>query len=131
LGIREPYKKEVQLSSHFLSQNLGEGKGREWDEVIRHELAHAVDVELRGKSGHDKHWKAVANAMLSTGVRTFSKEQLSDETQSKYTLVCNSCGKETKKHKRPSRLHACGTCCKVHNGGKFTTDFVMRVRQNY
>lgn len=125
------FNKQVQLSKYLLEQNLGEGKGAEWEETIRHELAHAVDFELRQKSNHDKHWKAVAHAMLSTGERTFTKEQLADNKQSKYTLVCDVCGKETPKHRETKRSYACGKCCKEHNGGKFSVDFVMRLVQNY
>jgi len=131
LGIREVYGKEVQLSMYLLEQNLGEGKGSEWEETIRHELAHAIDFELRKKSNHDKHWKAVARAILSTGARTFTSNQLGDEKQSKYTLICDGCGKESKKHKRPTKKYACGRCCKVHNGGRYSVDFVLRLVQNY
>jgi len=130
-GIQEAYAKEVQLSMHFLQQNLGEGKAFEWEEVIRHELAHAVDFELRKKSNHDRHWVAVANAMLSTGERTFTDNQIGDEKPSKYTLVCGSCGKESKKHRRPTRESACGKCCREHNGGRFSKEFVLDVIQNY
>jgi predicted SprT family Zn-dependent metalloprotease len=131
LGIKEPYDKQVQLSKYLLEQNLGEGKGAEWEETIRHELAHAVDFELRGKSNHDNHWKAVAKAMLSTGARTFTSAQLADNKQSKYTLVCDSCGTKKKSHRKKTKLVACGKCCREHNNGRFSHDFVLRQVQNY
>lgn len=93
--------KRVALSMHFLSQsvNLGEGKGTEWEEVIRHELAHAVDIEMRGVSDHSTIWKAVAKEMLSNGERTFTEDNLKDEKPSKYTLKCVEEGCD---YKRPS-----------------------------
>ena len=132
----EIYNKRVCLSMHFLSQaqNLVETKGAEWEEVIRHELAHAVDVEMRGKSNHDRTWKAVAHQMLSNGRRTFSSDELEDNKTSKYTLICDTCEKEQKSHKRPSRGRgeaACGKCCKEHNNGRFDPRFVLRRVQNY
>jgi len=132
-GDKEYYNKRVRLSMHFLSQenNLGEGKGAEWEEVIRHELAHAIDVELRGRTSHDRNWKAVANAMLSSGRRTFSRENLEDKKLSKYTLVCDTCGKRTPSHKKKRIKSACGTCCKKHNGGRYSEEFLLRQVQNY
>lgn len=113
---KEIHTKRVQLSMHYLTQNLTEGKGAEWEEVIRHELAHAVDVEMRGKSNHDRVWKAVAHQMLSNGRRTFSSEELEDKKLSKYTLSCpdEKCDYTRASHKRrsaTSRSHPCCNTC--------------------
>jgi len=113
--------KQVELSMHLINQNLEEGKGSEWEEVIRHELAHAVDFEIRGKSNHDRTWKAIANAMLSSGTRTFSWDDLKDEKLSKYTLKCieDECDYSRKSHKKRKvnarSYPACTTC---YNAGK-------------
>lgn len=113
--------KKVLLSMHYMKQNLEEGKAAEWEEVIRHELAHAMDVEIRGKSNHDNHWKAVAREMLSSGRVTFSKDELKDEKLSKYTLKCveDDCDytrKSHKKRKENARSFPCCTTC--YNAGK-------------
>jgi len=131
LGDIELYGKKIELSMHFLKQNLEEGKGTEWEEVIRHELAHAVDTEMRGTSDHSRTWKAVAHAMLSNGRRTFSSNELKDEKLSKYTLVCGSCGTKKASHKKKKRISACGKCCREHNGGKYTEKFALKQVQNY
>jgi predicted SprT family Zn-dependent metalloprotease len=115
--------KRVQLSMHFLSQaeNLVATKGAEWEEVIRHELAHAVDVEMRNKSNHDRQWVAIANAMLSSGRITFSREDLEDNKESKYTLKCieEECDYSRPSHKKRKanarRVPCCTTC---YNAGK-------------
>lgn len=127
-GEKRYYGKKVELSLHYLGQeqNLAEGKGLEWEEVIRHELAHAIDFEMRKKSNHDKHWKAVANAMLSNGRRTFTKKELRDDKSSKYTLICPNCGYSCKKHKNTGHTYACGLCIKSE-GVRHT----MTMRQNY
>ena len=131
---REITNKRVQLSMHFLSQaeNLSEGKGKEWEEVIRHELAHAVDVEMRGVSDHSRTWKAVANAMLSTGRITFSSDELEDNKLSKYTLKCTDedCDytrSSHKKRKENSRSYPC--CNDCYNSGKGYVRLIQK--QNY
>jgi len=120
-GDKEFYNKKVELSMHFLTQNLEEGKGAEWEEVIRHELAHAVDNEMRGKSSHDRTWKAVAREMLSSGRVTFSQDELKDEKLSKYTLKCveDKCDYTRPSHKirkANARSYPCCTTC--YNAGK-------------
>lgn len=121
LGDKELYAKRIELSMHFLTQNLEEGKATEWEEVIRHELAHAIDFELRKKSNHDRHWKAVANTMLSSGRVTFTSDELKDQKMSKYTLKCVEEGCDYKrpshkKRKENARSHPCCTTC--YNEGK-------------
>ena len=122
--------KRVMLSMHFLNQaeNLVETKGAEWEEVIRHELAHAVDVEMRGKSNHDRTWKAVAHQMLSNGSRTFSSDELEDNKLSKYTLICeNGCGKKRPSHRKKKGKSSCSDC----SGGRFNENFLLTQVQNY
>ena len=43
-------KKIIYISTHLLNQNLN--RSLDWEDTVRHELAHAVDVELRGTSDH-------------------------------------------------------------------------------
>ena len=123
LGV-EYRTKQIELSMHFADQNLEEGK--EWEEVIRHELAHAVDIEIRGKSNHDKHWKAVAREMLSTGARTFTDEQLKDEKESKYTFYCleDGCDHTSPSHKRVNPKARSYRICPTHRTK-------LEQRQNY
>jgi len=131
ISTTEIHSKKVELSMHLLSQNLEEGKASEWEETIRHELAHAVDVEMRNKSNHDNTWKAVARAMLSTGARTFTSDDLKDEKQSKYTLVCPKCKKEKKSHKKKKKASACGACCRAYNNGRYSTEYILVQIKNY
>jgi len=131
LGNREPQTKRVKISMYLLTQNLEEGKASEWEETIRHELAHAVDVEFRNKSNHDRIWTAIAKEMLSSGRVTFTSDDLKDDKESKYTLICDGCGVEKKSHKKKKRLSACGKCCREHNGGRYSLDYVLRQVQNY
>jgi predicted SprT family Zn-dependent metalloprotease len=113
--------KTVELSNHLLRQNLEEGKASEWEETIRHELAHAVDIELRGKSNHDRTWKAVANAMLSTGRVTFSSDDLKDVKLSRYTLKCveDDCNFTSPSHKKRKENAKTYPCCQTcYDNGK-------------
>jgi len=119
LGGIDYYGKRVELSMHLLTQNLDQAN--QWEETIRHELAHAVDMEMRGTSNHDRVWQAVAGEMLSTGERTFSSDDLKDEKLSRYTLKCieDDCDFTRPSHKaRPlnARSHPC--CNDCYNKGK-------------
>ncbi len=124
--VEEVKEKYIELSMHYIDQNLEEPK--EWEEVIRHELAHAIDFEIREKSNHDRHWRVIANKILSTGERTFTNDQLKDEKQSKYTLICeNGCGKKIPSHRKKKRQSSCGDC----SGGRFNPDYILTQVQNY
>ena len=120
--------KTIYLSEYLLRQNLH--KSMEFENTIRHELAHALDFEMRGKSDHSRVWKAVAREVLCTAERCYTSNEIGD-SKSKYTLVCDSCGYKKPSHKIKKRLTACGNCCRAYNGGRFSHDFVLRQVQNY
>ena len=99
--------------------------------TILHEIAHAMDTEIRGHSNHDWHWVKVAKSIGCDGERCYRGEDV-EQPQSKYTLSCGTCGKEAPKHRKPKRSGvACGKCCKTHNNGKYSDKYKMELIQNY
>lgn len=121
--------KTIYISKWLLEQNLD--KGLEFENTLRHELAHAIDFEMRGKSDHSKVWKAVARKVLCTAERCYTSDQISVTKTTKYTLICDTCGTEKPSHKRKKRKSACGSCCREHNNGKYSEKYVLRQVQNY
>lgn len=119
-------KKTISVSTHLLMQNLD--KPEEWEEVVRHELAHAIDFEIRGTSDHSKVWKNVAKQVLSTAERCYDTNLIIDNKM-KYTVICDACGHERQAHRRTDKL-ACGKCCKKHNDGKWDERFLLRYVEN-
>ena len=105
LGVCRIQDKRITLSSH-LSRSL---PAAEVEDTIRHEIAHAVDAERRGRSNHDRTWKAVARACGATPERCFSGD-LPDDPAAPYAAVCPSCDASRDLYRQPVRAHLCPTC---------------------
>lgn len=59
------------------------------EDVARHEVAHAIDFETRGRSGHDRTWKAWAVLCGADPTRTYEGE-LADDPASRYVGRCTA-----------------------------------------
>jgi predicted SprT family Zn-dependent metalloprotease len=129
LGLCSSRRKTIYLSSWLAKQNLN--KSSQLENTLRHELAHAIDFEIRGKSDHSYIWKNIAVSVLCSGDRCYSGEVITIKEETKYTLICVNCGGNFKKHKRPKRTSACAKCCNQHNGGRYSADYILEVKQNY
>jgi predicted SprT family Zn-dependent metalloprotease len=81
--------RKICLSRHYVDQN---------DEAtvtntILHEIAHALDVEERGDSQHDKHWRKWCRVVGCTEERTNSQAKVS------YLYNDKCCGHTHGKHR--------------------------------
>jgi ribosomal protein S27E len=45
-----------------------------------------------------------------------------------FTYVCPNCGKETPAFKKWRREKACGDCCNKYNFGRFTREYLLRLK---
>ena len=79
--------KRVSLSGP-LSARLG---WRVMEDVARHEIAHALDYETRGRSGHDAAWKAWARRCGADPTATYDGP-IGDDGTSRYVATCPACG---------------------------------------
>lgn len=81
---------EVQLSQYIVHLSASEIL-----DTIRHEIAHALDRERRGTSGHDAVWRAVAREVGARPDR-LADERASEEfaaaTPAPWRIVCDRCG---------------------------------------
>lgn len=128
-GLCSFRNKTIYLSKYLLKQNLD--KSAEFENTLRHELAHAIDFEMRGKSDHSNIWKAIARQVLCTAERCYSSQVIQTKVATKYTLICDTCGTERASHRKKKRLSACGHCCREHNGGRYSEKYILRQVQNY
>jgi predicted SprT family Zn-dependent metalloprotease len=96
--------------------------------TLLHEIAHALDVEQRGFSNHDKNWKKIARSIGHSGNRCYSDDVI--RPKSKYTLTCPNCKVQSNKHRYHTDV-ACGKCCRKYNNGKWTADYILEVKKNY
>ncbi|UXQ88764.1 hypothetical protein [Tenacibaculum phage Larrie] len=126
--------KEIQLSSFYINSLVFDLDT--WKDIILHEIAHAIDFKVRGRSNHDKFWKRIAVSVGAKPKSTTDVVYRQDLKQTeKYTIICDNCG-----NSRPSKRHspavvrgsrACNICCDKHNNGKFSKDYLLKQIKNY
>ena len=75
----------IKLSKKFVVLNSEE----ETKETLLHEIAHAIDVNIRGGTNHDYIWKIIAKHIGSTGDTCFNNEVIRPKL--KYSTICNTC----------------------------------------
>ena len=121
--------KSIELSQWLIVNS--DASYDKWVDTMLHEIAHAIDSEINTdcKSSHGYKWVRIAKMIGCNGERCGRAKV--DAKASKYTLKCNSCGKETASHKRKKRQSACGDCCRKYSGGKYDSKYVLEQIQNY
>ena len=109
LGACHGSKKRITLSSHLAPQLPAE----DVEDTIRHEIAHAIDWERRGRSAHDATWRALARACGARPERTFNGDLPDGAESALYRAVCPSCGIEAGRHRQPVRALRCRACARA------------------
>lgn len=127
LGMCNAKLKYISLSEHFVKIN---NTNKEiWNDTIKHEVAHAIDFEIRNYSDHSDTWKNIAKQVGC------EPENYSDNTlilpDGKYTLKCKTCGLEQTAHRRKKNKVACAKCCIKHNNGKFSSKYILDIIVNF
>ena len=109
--------------SRFYAGRMG---WSEMEDVVRHEVAHAIDFETRGRSDHGPTWQAIACKVGADPTRLYEGEFVPDRS-SKYVGICPSCEIEHPFYRRVIRIHACPACCRAHNRGRFAPRYTLRI----
>ena len=86
----------------------------------------SVHIHGRKGRGHGNFWKHVASSIGCNAKRCYSSKDV-NTPQYKYTLICDSCGKEQHARRMGSSQYSCGKC----SPRKFNRDFLLRVIKNY
>jgi len=105
LGTTNPKKKEIRVSKHLKK------KPKKFKKVLKHEIAHALHFEKRGKKRrvkpHGREWKFIARKLgLKNPSATREVEGLIK--QKSFKVYCPKCGKIFSKGKSdapPSKLY--------------------------
>jgi ribosomal protein L37AE/L43A len=132
LGLCSYRKRTIYLSTFFIEQGSREMKM--WVNTMVHEIAHAFSFEGFGERGHGRLWKDMFISFGGNGERSSGDAQFEDLIEnpiSKYTLVCDNCGRQSPSHRAKKRASACGDCCKKYNGGRYSDKYKLRQIQNY
>lgn len=128
LGCCRGAAKLITLSAHLVTLNGLEHRDEQGvqvvADVIRHEIAHAIDFEQRRRSDHGAAWQAICRRVGAEPSRTYEGGSLT-QVPGTYAARCPTCGAEQQYYRRPKRPKACGACCDAHNGGRYTEQFKM------
>lgn len=119
-------KKTISLSKLRVEANIDK-TSTVIKNTILHEIAHAFSYQTYGRNGkgHCSKWRNIAIQIGCNGQRCTSGYDKLEK--SKYTLVCNTCGKESQMHRKPKLKRSCGQCSpKVYN-----EKYIMKVIQNF
>jgi predicted SprT family Zn-dependent metalloprotease len=117
-------RKRISLSKPTVENNLHQINGPIRNTIL-HEIAHAFSYHIYGRSGmgHNHKWRSIAIQIGCTGERSTSSYE---SPKGKYTLVCDSCGKEHPMYRKPKLNRSCGDCDSVYN-----PKYKLKVIQNY
>lgn len=122
--------KRIELSEWMIVN--ADKSYNEWVNTMLHEIAHALDIEIRGTSEHDYTWRRIALSIGCDGERCGNHKV--DAKASKYTLVCPN-GHESASHKRSRAVEqgraSCGKCSKENGTKGFNKNNILRQVQNY
>lgn len=123
LGSCNYKNKHVKLSK-CLTKKQDEGTVRN---TILHEIAHAFNKAIYNMTGHGHTWRKLHKEMGGTGNRVTSLTYDKCITDSKYTLVCPSCGNKASYHRRIRVNRSCASC----DPSKYNEKFKMELIQNW
>ncbi len=114
--------RRITFSRHYATM-LG---WEEMEDVARHEIAHALDFETRGWSGHDVVWQRWATRCGADPTRLY--EGVTPPLEgARYVGRCPGCGQCYPFYRRLKHPRACARCCEVHNGGKYAAWFELEI----
>ena len=118
--------RKISLSKPLASNNLD--NFFQINDTILHEIAHALSYKIHGRRGmgHCKRWVHVAKSIGCNGIRCYDSSQVKS-IEHKYTLVCDTCGAENPRHRRPRQDYSCSRC----EPNKFDERYLLRVVQNF
>jgi predicted SprT family Zn-dependent metalloprotease len=127
LGSCNIIQKKISVSKLFIETN---SHFDFWVDIIKHEIAHAIDYEIRGTSDHSLPWKKIAKQIGCTDNVIASKIK-SNPIKGKYTLKCDICSYQIEIFRLRKKQSACYNCCNKHNYGLFSKEFILSQIKNY
>ena len=108
LGACRPRQRRITLSAP-LAKVLS---AADIEDTLRHEIAHAIDVERRGRTNHDATWQALAVACGASPERLFDGD-VPDNPDAPYASTCPSCGASGDLYRQPVHPRRCKACRKA------------------
>lgn len=104
--------KVISLSRHLTTLNPQQLV----EDTLRHEIAHALDAEDRGKTDHSASWKRWAVTCGAKPTRCYSQAEVRTP-EAPYYINCPGCSRFTPRFRRVAagRIYTCGRCSRHYN----------------
>lgn len=90
----------------------------EVEDTILHEIAHAL---CPPQAGHGPEWRRMAR---SIGAKPEARSSGSVPITPSIMGECPNCYRAVYRHRRSPKA-ACGYCCRRHNGGRFSSEYLL------
>lgn len=105
-------KKVISLSRHLTTLNPQQLV----EDTLRHEIAHALDAEHRGRTDHSIHWKRWALKCGAKPERCYSDSEVRTP-EAPFYIHCPNCNDFRPRYRRMAsrRIYTCGRCSKRYN----------------
>jgi len=125
-GLCSYRRKEISLSKPLCEYNLD--NFFQINDTMLHEIAHALSYKIHGDrgSGHCKRWVHVAKSIGCNGIRCYDSKQVNN-IEHKYSLICDTCGGNYPRHRKPRQEYSCAKC----EPKRFNSKYLLRVEQNF
>ena len=125
-GLCSYRRKEISLSKPLCEYNLD--NFFQINDTMLHEIAHALSYKIHGDrgSGHCKRWVHVAKSIGCNGIRCYDSSQVNN-IEHKYSLICDTCGGNYPRHRKPRQEYSCAKC----EPKRFNSKYLIRVEQNF
>ena len=109
--------------SEWLMYRL-EGDKEVWRQVMLHEIAHAIDVEIRGLSAHDDVWSKICRQIGNDGAHQVSVK-FRDDVQLPFIVYCPTCGYETATPTLHEPVKHGESSCGVCDSTGYNSDYIL------
>lgn len=98
------------------------------EDVIRHEIAHALDYEARGTSDHGWKWKQKCEVTGADPTRTTEMPEDLAMLAASWFRVCDTCDFKVPYYSKPQKEHA--SCPDCSSGRGYDPDAKLRIVKN-
>lgn len=103
----------------------------EIDRTVRHELAHLLAQARSGRrriSPHGEEWRQACRDLgIGDEKRCHTLPFPKQHQRRPFLYRCPNCAQDFPRVRRMRRAVACLACCRLHNRGRFSADFRLRL----
>jgi len=115
LGRAKCRERIIELSASLFIDHEDKVSKEVLVDIVLHEVAHALDFEDRGTSGHDEAWKSWARKVGANPNRTTELPKEARKAMAKWKRECPECSWACYYDGKPRKKAYCPDCHEVGN----------------